>query len=189
MWCSLSFVLAESAYLGNRYDWVAIIYSIQKPILPQYNYQPVRSYNPARLSYRLATRIPRPCSARFTKLLQRRFNAQAARDGLGRVAHAFTPGFTSTAIFSKTASGPWPEDPGFAFLKATEGLLATHVDQGAATGPWLASTSDEAVTGSGYGGRYWDRMTAKTCSIDLLAEETLAKLWTRWTADAGVEWR
>lgn len=122
----------------------------------------------------------------FAKLLQRRLDRQGSSR---RVAHAFTPGFTSTAIFSKTLTETWREDPGFRFLKATEGLLATDVDQGAATGLWLASTDDEAVAGTGNGGRYWDRMQAKSCSADLLDEGLLAKLWQRWEADAGVEWR
>ena len=125
----------------------------------------------------------------FAKLLQRRFDAQASNGGRGRVTHAFTPGFTSTAIFSKTMSGPWRDEPGFAFLKATEGLLATDVEQGAATGLWLASTEDAAVIGAGSGGRYWDRMQAKNCSADLLGEELLGRLWRRWEADAGLEWR
>jgi NAD(P)-dependent dehydrogenase (short-subunit alcohol dehydrogenase family) len=142
-----------------------------------------------------ASRTPAACYANtkamqcvFAKLLQRRFDQQRT-GAAGRVAHTFTPGFTSTAIFSKTLTERWREDPGFMFLKTTEGLLATNVEQGAATGLWLASSDEELITGAGNGGRYWDRMIHKSCSADLLDEVLLARLWQRWEADVGVEWR
>jgi NAD(P)-dependent dehydrogenase (short-subunit alcohol dehydrogenase family) len=124
----------------------------------------------------------------FAKMAQKRFDGKAS-EGTRRVVHAFTPGFTRTAIFGKTGVDKWREEPGFMFLKATEAVLATNVRQGAATGVYLASAEDEDVVGRGKGGRYWDRMCAKPCSVDLLDEETLSRMWKRWEADAGIHWR
>lgn len=132
----------------------------------------------------------------FAALLQRRFDTQALiHDTPGgpvhkrRVAHAFTPGFTRTPIFARTTTSTWKEDPGFMFLKVTEGVLATEVEQGGATGLWLAGTEDAEVVRQGKGGRYWERMGAKRCCVEKMGEEGLGRLWRRWECDAGVEWR
>ena len=63
------------------------------------------------------------------------------------------------------------------------------MQQGALTGVWLASTHDAEVVGQGRGGGYWDRLTRRVSKMDLLSQEMLDRLWVRWEADAGVEWR
>ena len=127
----------------------------------------------------------------FAKLLQDRFDRKAAQTGMHsrRIAHAFSPGFTLTPIFSKSPNKSFFEDPAFWTLRLTNSTLAMDVSQGAATGVWLACTNDEAVIGEGMGGRYWDRMTRRVSKIDMMSKETVERFWVRWEADAGVEWR
>ncbi len=127
----------------------------------------------------------------FAKLLQDRFDRKAAQTGMKsrRIAHAFSPGFTLTPIFSKSPNKRFLEDPVFWALRLTNTTLAVDVSQGAATGVWLACTNDEAVIGEGMGGRYWDRMTRRVSKVDMMSKETVERFWVRWEADAGVEWR
>ncbi len=127
----------------------------------------------------------------FAKLLQDRFDRKAAQTGMKsrRVAHAFSPSFTLTPIFSKSPSKRFFEDPMFWALRLTNTTLAVDVSQGAATGVWLACTSDEAVIGEGMGGRYWDWMTRRVSKVDMMSKEMVERFWVRWEADAGVEWR
>ena len=126
----------------------------------------------------------------FAKLLYNRWNAVAKANGTRnqRVAHAFTPGFTMTPIFGKAKPCTIWEDPAIWVLKATL-ILATEVSWGAATGVWLATTEDEAVTGEGMGGGYWDRMTRRVAKVDLMSTEQLERFWIRWEADAGIVWK
>jgi hypothetical protein len=97
------------------------------------------------------------------------------------MAAAFTPGYTSTEIFEKTKEGNmgWTDPLFLGLIAATR--VATPVEQGAATGVWLAS-SDEVG-----GCCYWERMGMRTSSADLMSEETLERLWGRWSADAGLQ--
>ena len=128
--------------------------------------------------------------AAFAKLLQSRFDRMhtGSSHETRRVAHAFSPGFTKTAIFGKVlAKYPW-EDPTFWILKATI-ALATDVSQGAATAVWLAGTQDNEVVGVGHGGSYWLRMARRLSSADMMTQSTLERLWLRWEADCGIEWR
>ena len=126
----------------------------------------------------------------FARALQARFERKARDAGIlnRKVVHAFTPGFTATPIFGKCEVRSLVSDPAFAILKATT-VLATHVSEGAATGTWLASTDDGDVVGPGQGGRYWDRCVPRMSKADLLGDETIDRLWLRWEADAGIEWR
>ena len=126
----------------------------------------------------------------FAKLLYNRWDAGAKANGTrnSRVAHAFTPGYTMTPIFGKVKPCAIWEDLGFWILKATTSL-ATNVSWGAATGVWLATTEDEAVTGEGMGGGYWDRMTRRAAKVDLMSTEQLERFWIRWEADAGIVWK
>lgn len=126
----------------------------------------------------------------FANALQARFDRQARIAGktIRRIAHAFSPGFTYTPIFGKVELKTVWEDPSYTILKATT-MLATDVGQGAATGVWLATTQDSEVTGPGKGGAYWDRMARRLSKIDMLPRESIDRLWVRWEADAGVEWR
>jgi NAD(P)-dependent dehydrogenase (short-subunit alcohol dehydrogenase family) len=128
--------------------------------------------------------------AAFARLLQDHFDRKANEAGKQnrRVAHAFSPGFTHTPIFAKTTVKTIWDDPLFWILTVTT-FLATDVSQGAATGVWLASTQDRDVVGRGMGGGYWDRMTRRLSSVDMMSKEKLERLWVRWEADAGVEWR
>lgn len=123
----------------------------------------------------------------FSILLQRRFNAGNSRER-GRIAHTFDPGFTQSEMAAQTV-GTWSEDPIFAAIRTTGGILDTPVSSGAATGLWLATTDDEAVASPDNGAHYWSRMSRRMCSADLLSEDTLRRLWQRWEADAGIEWR
>lgn len=111
----------------------------------------------------------------FVKLLQNHFDLKAAEAGVEnrRAVHAFSPGLTFTPMTAKI----------------TVSALAVDVNQGAATGVWLASTDDEEVIGKGMGGGYWDRMTRRVSSVDTMSEEMVERFWVRWEADAGVEWR
>lgn len=74
----------------------------------------------------------------FAALLQEHFDAHAstANRETCRTAHAFTPGFTSTAIFGKfdVTWQTWLTNPLFAVLKTTEKWIAVHTDEGAKTG-------------------------------------------------------
>lgn len=107
-----------------------------------------------------------------------------------RTAHAFTPGFTDTPIFAKFAKASWYQDfiqdPRFALMRLGT-ALATDVEQGAATGVWLACAQDASIR-EGRGG-YWDRMRREFSVADRMSDEMLARLWTRWEKDAGIEWR
>ena len=126
----------------------------------------------------------------FAKLLQSRWDAAAKVSGREneRVAHAFSPGFTSTpalpGLRNLRVEGKLP----FRVLSVTP-ALATDVSQGAVTGVWLATTRDEAVAGEGMGGGYWERMTRRATRVDLLGTEMLERFWIRWEADAGISWR
>ena len=127
----------------------------------------------------------------FAKLLQGYFDRKAAEAGIQtrRIVHAFAPGFTITPIYDKCESPGFLVDPLFWLLKATYTVLAIDVSQGAATGVYLACSDDEAVVGADGGGAYWDRMTRRISKIDMMSKDTLERLWVRWEADAGVEWR
>ncbi|ETN40002.1 uncharacterized protein HMPREF1541_04277 [Cyphellophora europaea CBS 101466] len=129
----------------------------------------------------------------FARLLQRRFDGVMGKggkiaDGTGRVVHVFSPGFTRTAIFGKIEGTSWAKDPMFKSLVATEGLFATEVQQGAATGLFLCGSQEEQVVGIGRGGAYWERMERRTGSANLLGDGVLQRLWERWEVDAGIEW-
>ena len=111
----------------------------------------------------------------FARLLQNHFDRKAAEAGVEnrRVVHAFSPGLTFTPMTAKIMVS----------------ALAVDVNQGAATGVWLASTDDDGVIGKGMGGGYWDRMTRRVSSVDMMSKEMVERFWVRWEADAGVEWR
>ena len=143
----------------------------------------------------------------FARLLQQRWDKQASKSDADseqevvvkgrRTAHAFTPAFTMTPIFGKFQTGSsflvdLLKDPIFAMLAVTT-FLATHVSQGAMTGLWLASApaveiAKQDTFGNG-GGGFWDRMARKVSIADVMSERFLARLWKRWEADAGIDWR
>ncbi len=128
--------------------------------------------------------------AAFAKLLQSRFDRIDEGSGheARRIAHAFSPGFTKTPIFEHISAKSLWEDPTFWILKATT-ALATDVSQGAATAIWLAGTQTNEVVGVGHGGSYWLRMVRRLSSADMMSQSTLERLWLRWEADCGIEWR
>lgn len=127
----------------------------------------------------------------FAKLLQRHFDRKAVEAGLQnrRVVHAFSPGLTFTPIFGKIQENGFFDDPVFWLMRMTNTVVAVDVSQGAATGMYLACSDDEAVVGKAAGGFYWDRMTRRKSNIDIMSKDTVERLWVRWEADAGVEWR
>ena len=128
--------------------------------------------------------------AAFAKLLQSHFDRIDKDSGnqARRVAHAFSPGFTMTPIFEHVSAKSLWEDPTFWILKATT-ALATNVSQGAATAVWLAGTMENEVVDVGHGGGYWLRMTRRLSNADMMSQSTLERLWVRWEADCGIEWR
>lgn len=126
----------------------------------------------------------------FAKLLQSRWEAAAKVSGREneRVAHAFSPGFTSTPAVPRLKTMRIQGKLAFRILCVAT-ALATDISQGAATGVWLATTRDEAVVGKGMDGGYWERMTRRATKVDLMGTEMLERFWIRWEADAGVSWR
>ncbi|KAI8941521.1 hypothetical protein NX059_002736 [Plenodomus lindquistii] len=123
-------------------------------------------------------------------LLQQRFSLQPDSH---RSAHAFSPGFTSTPIFSTLDMGwrLWIADPGFAFLGASEKWIAVDPAEGAKTGVWLAGCGGEVA-----GGGFWDWGRRMTSVVDLLKgsmgqddwKKAARRTWETWERDAGVEW-
>lgn len=126
----------------------------------------------------------------FARSLQLKWDQEAKVDGRlnKRCAHAFTPAYTSTEIFGKFELANVWKEPLFALLKSCL-VIATDVSEGGATGTWLASTNDEQVIGAGMGGGYWDRMVRRTSTADRFGQDKLDRLWARWEADVGIQWR
>jgi NAD(P)-dependent dehydrogenase (short-subunit alcohol dehydrogenase family) len=125
--------------------------------------------------------------AAFAHLLQKRFDSTNTKLNNHRTAHTFVPGYTYTPIFSKTPTAPWYKDPFFWALKACTSICIP-VDEGAATGLWLATTEDERVVGAGKGGECWDRCVKRSTAADVLSAKTLDRMWKQWEVDAGAEW-
>ncbi|KAM0703613.1 hypothetical protein Q7P35_009552 [Cladosporium inversicolor] len=129
--------------------------------------------------------------AAFAHLLQKRFHSSSSSNTNSnsnrRKAHTFVPGYTSTPIFDKIPTQPWYKDPFFWALKACTSICIP-VDEGAATGLWLATTENERVVGEGRGGECWDRCVRRSTAADVLSAETLARLWKQWEVDVGAEW-
>jgi NAD(P)-dependent dehydrogenase (short-subunit alcohol dehydrogenase family) len=120
----------------------------------------------------------------FAHLLQKRFSSSTSNK---RTAHSYLPGYTYTPIFAKTPALPWYMDPFFWALKACT-FICVPVEQGAATGLWLATTEDVRVVGEGKGGECWDRCVRRSTAADVLSERTLGRMWERWGVDVGAEW-
>ncbi len=125
----------------------------------------------------------------FAEMLQRRFDKVAAEkgDASRRLAFAFNPGLTASAVFDKMETPSFLSEPLFAMLKVTP-LLRTDVDQGAATAVYLATSQDKKVT-QAEAGRMWERMHPRVMQVDGLPEDFMERFWLRWENDAGVEWR
>ncbi|KAM0695557.1 hypothetical protein Q7P36_005917 [Cladosporium allicinum] len=120
----------------------------------------------------------------FAALLQNRFDKSSNPH---RTAHAFSPGYTYTPLFDKIPDRSWSADPLYWMMKACL-VLSIPVDQGAATGLWLATTDDARVVGKGCGGQYWDRCTRRSTQVDLLSQGTLKRMWQLWELDTGAKW-
>lgn len=125
------------------------------------------------------------CQIAFVRLLQKRFDRIYPNKHI--ITHAFSPGYTSTPIFDKTSNVPFFVDPVFWVLKAAT-VLAIPVEQGAATGLWLATTDDKEVVGESMGGGYWDRCVQRTVPVQLLPSEQLQRLWQMWERHSGSHW-
>jgi NAD(P)-dependent dehydrogenase (short-subunit alcohol dehydrogenase family) len=123
----------------------------------------------------------------FAHMLQQHFG------GSQRSAHAFTPGFTSSAIFGKFdyTWSTWLSNPLFATLKVTEKYVAVDTDQGSRMGSWLAAEGSEVE-----GGGYWEWGMRRTSLVDflrgMLGEKEFGRRtkaeWGSWERDVGVEW-
>ncbi|RMX93319.1 hypothetical protein D0868_12920 [Hortaea werneckii] len=100
-------------------------------------------------------------------------------------AHAFMPGYVSTPIFGKTATLPIYVDPVWWALKAFS-ALSIPVEQGGATGLWLATTRDLEVRR--HGGSYWDRMTRRMSPVQVMDPGVLERVWQCWERDCGGRW-
>ena len=162
----------------------------------------LHAWNPARSSQKYAQTKGMQCA--FVRRLQRRFDTNTTLDKDGKVlgrrtAHTFTPGFTMTPIFGKIQSGTsflldLIKDPSFTLLTVTT-FAATDVTQGAMTGLWLASAPEEEIAGADEvgrepgGGGYWDRLHREMSVADIMSDKMLDRLWERWEADAGIEWK
>lgn len=123
----------------------------------------------------------------FAAQLQKRFNKTSSSKEARQTAHAFTPGYTFTPIFDKIASLPWYADPLFWTLKAAT-ALCVPVEQGAATGLWLATTNDKQVVGDGKGGEYWDRCVRRHTAVETMSDGELERMWQLWERDSGAKW-
>lgn len=128
----------------------------------------------------------------FAAHLQGHFDAHASpasSERACRTAHAFTPGFTSTPILGKfdVTWQTWFTNPLFAMLKTTGKWIAVGTDEGAKTGPWLATWGNEIGKGK-QGGVFWGRMQKRTSLIDLMDDNRKADEWRTWERDAGIVW-
>ncbi|KAH6867993.1 hypothetical protein BKA58DRAFT_339990 [Alternaria rosae] len=127
----------------------------------------------------------------FATLLQRRFDSGPNNH---RTAHAFSPGFTSTPIFSKFAVSwkTWFRDPLFAVLTMTERYVAVDTDEGAKTGAWLASWGGE----EGVEGGYWEWMSRQMSLVEFVEKQLgekewkaqCGRVWRAWEEDSGCTW-
>ncbi|OTA21058.1 hypothetical protein BTJ68_14681 [Hortaea werneckii EXF-2000] len=120
----------------------------------------------------------------FASTLQQRWNRQPFA-GKAMSAHAFMPGYVYTPIFSKTANLPIYVDPVWWALKAFM-ALSIPVEQGVATGLWLATTNELEVRR--HGGSYWDRMTRRMSPAHLMDPGVLQRVWQCWERDCGARW-
>ena len=127
----------------------------------------------------------------FARLLQSYFDNKAAEAGIAgrRTAHAFSPGFVATPFLDKLPNPGFFVNPVFWLLSATIAVIGVSANQGAATGVWLACTDDKSVVGEGSGGGYWDRMSRRVSTVDMMKKDDVERFWVRWEADAGIEWR
>ena len=130
----------------------------------------------------------------FAALLQKRFDRLSTAAGIlpiegRRTAHAFNPGFVRTGLFETAGEITFFTEPYYWLLKKLMPLVAIEASQGAATAVWLATTNNENVVGEGRGGGYWDRMTRRLSSVDMMRKEDVDRFWVRWEADAGIVWR
>ena len=127
----------------------------------------------------------------FARLVQDHFDRQAADANTKRrrTAHAFNPGFVNTTFLDNIAKPSFSADPVFWFLDNSIAILGVSPGQGAATGVWLACSNDDAVVGQGRGGGYWDRMSRRVSTVDMMRKHHVERFWVRWEADAGIEWR
>lgn len=117
----------------------------------------------------------------FAKALRLRW---AESQNIGdRIAVAFAPGYTTSAIMDTRSSESLSADPIGRLLVRFKGTLATPTEQGAATGIWLAVEERKAFGD----GLFFERMTHLTSAADLLKRDVLDKLWVRWCADAELE--
>ncbi|KAK4570454.1 hypothetical protein LTR86_002534 [Recurvomyces mirabilis] len=124
----------------------------------------------------------------FAHLLQERWNRNHSRPNTNhhhRTINAFGPGYTYTPIFDKITALPIYVDPLFWLVKAGT-VMATPVQQGAATGLWLATSDDAEVLA---GGGFWDRMVKRMSLVDVVSGETLEKVWACWERDGDVVWK
>jgi NAD(P)-dependent dehydrogenase (short-subunit alcohol dehydrogenase family) len=168
----------------------------------QYGARPHRIFSLPRLAPQIDAKTSKPTDSgfyadtkfmqsAFAQLLQKRFSSSSSSSPSSnqnkRTAHSFLPGYTYTPIFAKTPTLQWYMDPFFWALKACT-FICVPVEQGAATGLWLATTNDERVVGEGKGGECWDRCVRRSTAADVLSERTLGRMWERWGVDVGAEW-
>lgn len=126
----------------------------------------------------------------MAKQLQERWRKQAGMNNNTRIAHAFAPGLTQTEMIDNL--GSWPKWDPVWYIMSSSRRLATPVDVGAATGYWLASTADEAVTDPANGGRYWERLSPLVSSYDFFNAKYgsgfIERLWELWCIDSTAHW-
>ncbi|KNG46827.1 carbohydrate-binding module family 20 protein [Stemphylium lycopersici] len=130
----------------------------------------------------------------FASLLQRYFDASTSKT---RTAHAFSPGFSSTAIFADFSLGwrAWVSSPLFALLKVSHRYVAVSTDEAAKTGVWLAACGGRGDDGKAVGGGYWEWMERKMSLVDFerarlgeVFKERVEGVWRAWEEDTECEW-
>lgn len=181
---------SSTGQYGGGFSPTISLQSIKDRLEPGFHVR-ARALKDSRSASHEATYAQTKCmQAAFAKLLQSHFDRidKDSSHQARRVAHAFSPGFTKTPIFDHVSAMSMLETPLFWILKATT-ALATDVSQGAATAVWLGSTQENEVVGVGHGGSYWLRMARRLSSADMMSQSTLERLWLRWEADCGIEWR
>ncbi|KAK4498681.1 hypothetical protein PRZ48_009191 [Zasmidium cellare] len=120
----------------------------------------------------------------FAKALQRRFDQESAPGG-HKMAFSFMPGLVHTNIFTAETRPSFLQDPVLWIFSTALITIGVQPRQGGATGVHLASSDASALLK--HRGGYFDRLKPRANNVDLISDETLERLWIRWSADAGVD--
>lgn len=124
----------------------------------------------------------------FARQLQECYDSHPARSS--RIVHTFSPGMTASGVFDKISTCSKDASVGDKVRVNMTRLfsrVATKVEEGSATGVWLASTQDSRIVGVGNTGMHWERLERRRTIVETLSQETLQLMWQAWERDAGIE--